>query len=237
MKTVKTKGIIIAEKIMSDFDKMLTILTPNMGKIECVAKGRRPKSLLMAGTQFLCFGDYMLYKGGENYSMNSCETIELFYNIRTDLDKLKYAVYITKIINDVTTENQNNYKILQLYLNTLYVISNTDKDLEFVTSIFRLRLLSIIGYRPEIEECKTCKEKENLTKFSIRDNGFKCTACGKQDKGAIDMSETTKDAIRYIILSDAKKIYSFQVPKESIEELKIISKLYLTEKLEKEYKM
>ena len=238
MKTVKTKGIIIAEKIMSDFDKMLTILTPNMGKIECVAKGsRRPKSLLMAGTQFLCFGDYMLYKGGENYSMNSCETIELFYNIRTDLDKLKYAVYITKIINDVTTENQNNYKILQLYLNTLYVISNTDKDLEFVTSIFRLRLLSIIGYRPEIEECKTCKEKENLTKFSIRDNGFKCTACGKQDKGAIDMSETTKDAIRYIILSDAKKIYSFQVPKESIAELKIISKLYLTEKLEKEYKM
>jgi DNA repair protein RecO (recombination protein O) len=238
MKTVKTKGIIIAEKVMSDFDKMLTILTPNMGKIECVAKGsRRPKSLLMAGTQFLCFGDYMLYKGGENYSMNSCETIELFYNIRTDLDKLKYAVYITKIINDVTTENQNNYKILQLYLNTLYVISNTDKDLEFVTSIFRLRLLSIIGYRPEIEECKTCKEKENLAKFSIRDNGFKCTACGKQDKGAIDMSETTKDAIRYIILSEAKKIYSFQVTKESIEELKIISKLYLTEKLEKEYKM
>ena len=173
MKTVKTKGIIIAEKIMSDFDKMLTILTPNMGKIECVAKGaRRPKSLLMAGTQFLCFGDYLLYKGSENYSMNSVETIELFYNIRTDLDKLKYAVYITKIVNDVTTENQNNYKILQLYLNTLYVIANTDKDLELITSIFRLRLLSVIGYRPEIKECKICKSQEKLSKFSIKDNGF-----------------------------------------------------------------
>lgn len=238
MRTVKTKGIIIAEKMMSDFDKILTILTPNIGKIECVAKGsRRPKSLLMAGTQFLCFGEYLLYKGSENYSMNSCETIELFYNIRTDLDKLKYAVYITKIINDVTTENQNNYKVLQLFLNTLYVISNTDKDLEFVTSIFRIRLLSIIGYRPEIGECRTCKQKENLTKFSIKDNGFKCEACGKQDKGAINMNETTKDAIRYIILSDAKKIYSFHVPKESIEELKIISKVYLTEKLEREYKL
>ena len=38
----------------------------------------------------------------------------MFYDIRIDLDKLKYAVYITKIINDVTTENQNSYKILQL---------------------------------------------------------------------------------------------------------------------------
>lgn len=238
MKTVKTKGIIIAENIMSDFDKMLTILTPNMGKIECVAKGaRRPKSLLMAGTQFLCFGDYLLYKGGDNYSMNSCETIEIFYNIRTDLDKLRYAAYITKIVNDVTTENQNNYKVLQLFLNTLYVISNTDKDLELVTSIFRLRLLSIIGYRPEIRECKICKQKEALTKFSIKDSGFKCETCGKLDKGALSMSDTTKDAIRYIILSEAKKIYSFQVPKQSIEELKIISKIYLTEKLEKEYKI
>ena len=238
MRTVKTKGIIIAEKMMSDFDKMLTILTPNMGKIECMAKGaRRPKSLLMAGTQFLCFGDYLLYKGSENYSMNSCETIELFYNIRIDLDKLKYAAYITKIINDVTTENQNNYKVLQLFLNTLYVISETDKDLELVTSIFRIRLLSIIGYRPEIQECKICKQKENLSKFSIKDNGFKCANCAKTDKGAINMNETTKDAIRYAILADAKKIYSFLIPQESIEELKIISKIYLNEKLEKEYKI
>ena len=55
--------------------------------------------------------------------------------------------------------------------------------------------------------------------------------------GAIEISETTKDAIRYIILSDAKKIYSFTVPKETQKELEIVSKLYLTDKLEKEYKL
>ncbi len=43
MGILKTKGIIIAESNMNDFDKMLTILTPN-GKIGCAAKGaRRPK--------------------------------------------------------------------------------------------------------------------------------------------------------------------------------------------------
>lgn len=52
MGILKTKGIIIAESNMNDFDKMLTILTPN-GKIGCAAKGaRRPKSMLMAATQF-----------------------------------------------------------------------------------------------------------------------------------------------------------------------------------------
>jgi len=191
----------------------------------------------MAGTQFLCFGEYILYKGSEIYSMNSCETIEVFYNMRTDLDKLKYAVYITKIINDVTTENQNNYKILQLYLNTLYTISNTDKDLNFIISIFRLRLLAIIGFRPITEECVICKQKEDLNYFSFRDSSLKCTCCAKQDSGAIQVNPTTKDAIRYIIMADAKKIFSFNIPGEFIKELEIVTKIYLTEKLEKEYKI
>ena len=64
-----------------------------------------------------------MYKGSNTYNINSCETIEVFYNLRMDLDKLKYAAHITKIIGDVTRENQNSYKILQLYLNTLYTLS------------------------------------------------------------------------------------------------------------------
>lgn len=191
----------------------------------------------MSGTQFLCFGEYILYKGNNTYNINSCETIEMFYNIRIDLDKLKYAVYITKIVNDVTTENQNSYKILQLFLNTLYVISKTEKDLNLVMSIFRVRLMSIIGFRPSIDKCAICGEKGEFGYFSFLDNGFKCTSCGKLDKGAVKISETTKDAIRYIILSDAKKIYSFDVSEEAKRELDIVSKLYLTEKLEKEYKL
>ena len=101
MGQIRTKGIVLVENNLGDYDKMVTILTPGMGKISCVAKGaRRPKSLLMAGTQFLCFADYMMYKGNNTYNINSCETIEFFYNIRTDLDKYKYAVHITKIILD-----------------------------------------------------------------------------------------------------------------------------------------
>ena len=238
MKLLKVKGVIIAEKTVADFDKILTILTPNMGKIEAAAKGsRRPKSLLMAATQFLCFGEYVLYKSGNNYSINSCETIEVFYDIRTDLDKLKCAAHITKIVNDVTTENQNTYKLMQLYLNTLYMISETDKNLSLINSVFTLRLLSIIGFRPMIDECKNCKTKDGLTYFSFKDSGFKCSACSKQDKGAIEISPTTKDAIRYIILADAKKIFSFEVPEDTIKELEIISKIYLQEKLEKEYRI
>ena len=44
------------------------------------------------------------------YNINSCDVIEVFYNLRTELDKLESAANITKIVNDVATENENNYK-------------------------------------------------------------------------------------------------------------------------------
>ena len=191
----------------------------------------------MAGTQFLCFADYMLYKGNDTYNINSCDTIEFFYNIRTDLDKYKYAVHITKIILDVTNENENSYRVLQLYLNTLYTISETDKNLDLVLAIFKLRLMCILGFKPEVEKCTNCSINEDIKYFSLKDNGLKCSSCGKSDKSCIEILKVTADAIKYIALAPAKKIFSFNVPEESIKELEIISKLYLNEKLEKEYKL
>ena len=115
------------------------------------------------------------------------------------------------------------------------MISETDKDLELILSIFKMRLLVILGFTPRIMQCTKCKEKDNLTKFSIKDNGFKCEACGRQDKSCLQMNESTATAIKYITMAPPKKLYSFNLKDESLNELKLIAKLYFNEKLEKQY--
>ena len=161
----------------------------------------------------------------------------MFYNIRTNLDKITYAIHITKIIQDVTTENENSYKILQLYLNTLYMISETDKNKDFITSIFKIKLLSLIGLKPQVEECVKCRKKENLNSFSIKDNGVKCKDCLKIEKNAITISQSTLLALKFIITAPIKKVFNFNLKDESLNELKLLSNIYFNEKLEKEYKL
>lgn len=203
-----------------------------------MAKGaRRPKSALLAGTQLFCFCEYLVYKGSNTYHINSCETIEMFYNLRTDLDKLKYAIHINKVVQDVTTENENCYNILQLLLNSLYMISETNKDLDFILSIFRLRLLCVLGFKPILTKCTNCNCNDNLMYFSLKDNGFKCETCSKQDNSCITMSESTKNAILYVVTAPPKKLFSFNLKEEALKEFILITKLYLNEKLEKEYKV
>ena len=116
------------------------------------------------------------------------------------------------------------------------MISETDMNIDLITSIFKMRVTSIIGFTPQINKCVNCGKNENITHFSIRDNGFKCENCSKQDTGAISMSAGTRDAIKYTIMAPPKKIFGFNITDECINEFKLISKIYLNEKLEKEFK-
>lgn len=238
MGLIKTKGIVLLESNMGDFDKMVSILTPDIGKIGCAAKGsRRPKSPFLAGTQFLSFSDFIIYNGANSYNINSCETIEIFYNIRKDLEKLTYASYISRIVYDATDENQSTYKILQLFLNTLYVISETNINMDFVLSVFELRLMVLLGFSPNLGRCTICGSKDNIAYFSINTSGFLCSSCGRSDKSSIQISLDTFNALKYITKAPAKKIFSFSVSEESKRELTLISNLYMNKNLEKDYKL
>lgn len=185
----------------------------------------------------MCFGEYILYQSKENYLINSCDTIEIFYNIRTDLDKIRYAVLLTKIIQDVTHENENSYKILQLYLNTLYMISETTRNMDFILSVFKMKLLCILGFMPRLNTCTNCGQNKDLLHFSIKDNGVKCKECFRQDKSSISITPSTLAALKFITIAPQKQIFNFNLKDESLRELNLLSKIYCNEKLEKEYKL
>ncbi len=238
MGIIKTKGIVILESNMNDYDKMVTLLTPDIGKIGCAARGsRRPKSVLMAGTQFLSFSNFLIYNSPTSYSINSCDTIEVFYNIRNDLNKLNYASLISRIVYDVTDENQYTYNILQLLLNTLYMISETDKNLDFILSVFELRLMLYLGFAPQLGKCTRCGSNENISYFSIYNSGFECSSCGRVDKSAIQINNDTFNALKFIFSAPAKKVFSFTVSEESLKQLKLVSTLYINDKLDKNYQI
>lgn len=242
MGILRTKGIVIKIANSSENDKILTVLTAERGKIKVFCKGaKKAKSTLLASTEFLSYSDMILFEGnGDMYSLNSAESINVFYNIRTDIDKLMYASTIAQIMNDVCQEEELSFNRVQLLLNTLYVISETDKDLKLVYSIFRIRLLGILGFVPRLDKCVGCDKSYKEIKelyFSLKDNGIKCENCKKLDKGALNISAVTYTSLVYILSSDAKKIFSFDIPEEAVNELSLLVDLYMTEKVEKEYKV
>lgn len=237
MNLIRTQGIVIHEIEHGDADKILTIFTKRLGKIQALAKGaRRLKSSLMACSQFLVFSDFIFFKGREIYSINACEIIEPFYNIRNDLTRLAYGSYCSEIIKEVIQENQPSYRTLQLFLNTLFALSATDKSPELIIRTFELRLMALIGYRPYVDHCVICGKDNKTYYFSFLRSGLVCEKCAMDQQGIMAISEGTVEALRYIVKSNIKKLFSFSVNELILKELKIISEIYLKNKLDREFK-
>ena len=239
MSYVKTKGIVIKEVNTGEADKIITIFTRNQGKLSALAKGaRRPKSKLVAGTQFLCYSDFVLFKGKDLFTVNSCEVVEPFYDIRNNLVNLTYSAHIVDIIADIVQENQPAVKVLQLFLNTLYMLAKTDKSPELITRTFEIRVLSILGYAPFVRGCMICgKEDPNNLSFSFKKCGLICThgSCAAEDAYAVKILPGTVKALCHSVYARAQELFSFNVSPEVLGELGRISRRYLRERLEKDY--
>lgn len=237
MSYIKTRGIIIKEVNTGEADKIVRIFSKSLGRISGSAKGaRRTKSRFVASTQLLCYSDFVLFKGKEIYSINSADIIEPFYEIRNDIVKLTYTAHILDLINDVVQENQPATRVLQLFLNTLHMLSKTDKSPELITRIFELRFLTILGYSPYVVDCMECGS-ENLGEmlFSFKKCGFLCHACGMQDKLAMRISVGTAKAIQHVVRKKNNELFNFSLSQQVLDELRIIMRRYIKDRLEKEY--
>lgn len=232
-KIVKTKGIVLAETNFSESDKMLTVLTPDLGKISCVAKGaRRINNSLMPISQIFAFSDMILYRGrSDNYYINSAELIEPFYSLRVDYDRLECAMSCAKFIKKNVEENQASVSLLKLLLNTVYLLSTGDKNAELVKAVYDLKAVCLLGYTPRTRVCIDCGSVD-ISGFSVKKNGMVCKKCGIIDKSLIELKPGTVAAINYIVNSDLKKLFSFNITDDVIKELQFFNKIYLKEKLE-----
>lgn len=236
---IKTKGLVIKEVNTGEADRIITLFTRSHGRVSALAKGaRRPKSKLAAGTQILCYSDYVLFHGKDMHSVNSCDVIEPFYEIRHDVFKLTYCAHMVDIISDTVQENQPSSKVLQLFLNSLHMLAKTDKSPELITRVFEFRLLSILGYAPYVRGCVLCGSEENdISSFSFIKCGFICDReeCVSNDRFSINISVGAAKTIKHIIHSRMDELFSFNLSKDVLDELGRISKRYLRERLERDY--
>lgn len=235
MKLIKVKGIVIKEISYKDNDKIITLLTDSLGKISCIARGaKKNNSPILANSQYLVYSEFILYKSSNFYYINSANVINTFYNFRIDFDKLQIAFELTKILQSVTDENQDTSKIMTLFLNTIYMLDISEKDKRIITTSFKIKLFCLLGFAPNISTCSFCnkkitekKENEKLEiYYDYVSNNFCCSNCinEKDKKRYIMLTESTVIAVRYVILSTMKKIFSFEL--KDIENFNLFGQVY-----------
>ena len=232
---LNTKGLVIRVTPYNDTDAILSVLTPNFGKLTVKARGlRRKNSPLIAPCQLLAYADFTLFEYRNMYTINEAHSIELFSALRKDLQKLSLGSYFAQAAETMSQEDMPNPELLSLVLNCLYGLSKLNIPETLVKAVFELRSACLAGYAPDLYGCYRCG-CEYPDRFDISEGRLECGNCRSTESTGLRMPVTpgVLDAMRYIVSCDSRKLFSFQVSDESLETLSYVTESYLSTQLER----
>lgn len=232
---LNTKGLVVRVTPYNDTDALLSVLTPNHGKLTVKARGlRRKNSPLVAPCQLLAYADFTLFEYRNMYTINEAHSLELFSALRKDLQKLSLGSYFAQAAETMAQEDLPNPELLALVLNCLYALSKMDIPEIQVKAVFELRSACLSGYSPDLYGCYRCG-CEFPDRFDISEGRLECAVCRNPESTGLRMPVTpgVLDAMRYICACDSRKLFSFRVSAETMESLSYVTESYLSTQLER----
>ena len=176
----KTEAIVLRQRKLGEADKIITLYTPNFGKLEAVAKGvRRPKSRLAGHLEVLTYTSAMLAQGRNLDVVTQAQAIESFAPVRDDLDRLSRALYAAELVDRFSPEGAESYHMFQLLLGTLRRLA-AGAAADVVLRYFEMQLLTLAGFQPQLQRCLSCQRPLTPVPnyFSPSAGGVLCPSCG-----------------------------------------------------------
>jgi len=232
---LNTKGLVVRVTHYNDTDAILSVLTPNHGKLSVKARGlRRKNSPLIGPCQLLAFAEFTLFEYKNFYTINDAHSIELFAPLRKDLQKLSLGSYFAQAAETMSQEDMPNPELLSLVLNCLYALSKLDVPETLIKAVFELRSACLSGYSPDLYGCRRCG-CEYADRFDLSEGCIECVGCRNPESDGLRMPITpgVLDAMRYICNCDSRKLFSFSVSEDTLTMLAYITESYLSTQLER----
>ena len=196
-----TPAIVLHQRKLGDADKIVTLYTANRGKLDAVAKGvRRSRSKLAGHVEPLSHANFQLAQGKNLDIVTQVETIEPFAEIRDDLDRLSRALYACELLDRFTEPHQEHFDLYRLLLDTLRRIGSLD-DIDTPVRYFEMALLDVLGYRPELDECVTCRESlRPVTNYwTAGGGGVVCPNCRRDEASVRPISVNAVKLLRLLL--------------------------------------
>ena len=214
----KTEGIVLRSMDLGEADRVLTVLTPRLGKLRVVAKGiRRPRSRLGGGLE--PFSDVQLVLAiGRTFDVVTQISIEdPHLGLRDDLQATAEAWYLVELADRFCEGNADSHGPFVLLAQWLAALDAPVGAVarETVARWFELHLLDAMGFRPELTRCIECGAEIEPTgnAFSPVAGGVLGPECAHAALGTVRISPGALKILRHLQRSELAEVLRLPIPR------------------------
>ncbi len=150
-KRFNTKAIVLGRTNFGEAARILTLLTPDQGKLRAMARGvRKSKSKLAGGIELFSVSDVTLMAGrGDINTLMSARLDKHYGNIVKDLDRTSAAYDFIKVLDKLTEENTEP-AYFNLLKGAFQALDDDSLNLELIRLWFDAQLLKLTGQTPNL---------------------------------------------------------------------------------------
>ena len=209
MLELKVTGLVARCVDYRESERILTLLTPDFGKVTASARGcRKVKSPLFACAQPFCYAEFVLHPMMGKWTVSQCDLREGFFDLRLHYDRLIGASELLRCALFAAPEEREAQELFVLTYYALSFFAYADNPPADLLLCYLLKLLRLLGYMPATTRCGVCgKSTFENARFDI-DLGALCASCGAV-RGGVRTEPLTLEAMRRMIAlppQDMKKV-------------------------------
>ncbi|MDH5427740.1 MAG: DNA repair protein RecO [Nitrospirota bacterium] len=201
MPLIRTRGIILKSQKWGDADRIITVYSPNFGKIRGAARGARRMKTRFGGV-LEPFGlvDLTLFqKTPESLGqISQIDLVSSYSSIRENLTVMTAAARMVKMVEAITVDRDPNPGMYAALVHGLESLCPED-DVALSALLFQIHVLGHTGFRPQFDSCTECGQMAQGHRpqwFSPRLGGVVCHDCGQRGVGR--MVSLSKGSVAFI---------------------------------------
>ena len=216
MQTFSTNAIILDRQNFRENDLRVIIYSKEKGKLELVAKGaKKNTSKIAAHIEPLNLVNTMIVAGKQFDYIGSAVSRNCFTSIKNNFDKVNMACDGIRTFNKLIKTEYADKKIFYLLKDFLFFLNSyhNDSQINIIFSCFKLKLISLLGYKPELYNCVHCESKimPNNNKFSLDMGGTLCSNDISHSKNYLNISDNCIKFLRAIINFNFNEIIKIKI--------------------------
>jgi DNA repair protein RecO (recombination protein O) len=222
-------------------DRIVTFFTLEYGKLKGIAKGaRRSRRRFSNNLDLFCHVKIHFFEKEDRplTRIDQCEGVEFFPSLSQDIARLAYGSYFVELVDAMVGEREpyeGVYRLLMVLLSTL----NHEEPREEMLRIFEIRLLSALGYRPNLNGCiQCCKPLDRLERiyFVPARGGIFCERCCPTKERFFPVAIGTVRLLEKSVETDLSKIHRLRFSSRSLTESREILPRFIQHHLNRELK-
>ena len=185
--TFPTKAIILNRRDWREADRLVSVYTPDYGRLNLLARGaRKAGSKLAPHLEPISLSRLLVVRGRKMNYVGAAMMDEAFLNIKNDLNKLYFAGKALSLFTRLVKEDEADPELfawLEKWLFNLEAAGGQEplekQDGRFRLALFTWRLLAIFGYAPRLDKCVVCGRSLQAGKnqFDLSKGGLVCGDC------------------------------------------------------------